>query len=64
MVPSTTVTSTTSAIPLLAATVVDPSFGVVGFVAVLTTDGVVEIVGYGDDPAYWATLRRSDACEA
>ena len=42
-------------------TVVDPFFGVVDFVAVLTTDGVVEVVGYSDDPDYWATVGRSDA---
>lgn len=34
-------------------TVVDPFFGPVVFTAILTTDDVVEIVTFADDPDYW-----------
>lgn len=37
-------------------TVVDPIFGPVTFVGALLTGDVVEIVGYEDDPDYWARL--------
>lgn len=37
-------------------TVVDPLFGPVVFVAVLVAAGIVEIVGFSDDPDYWRTI--------
>jgi hypothetical protein len=37
-------------------TVVDPFFGPVVFVGVLTSDGVVEITDFDDDPDYWAGI--------
>jgi hypothetical protein len=37
-------------------TIVDPFFGVVVFVGVLTELDVVEITTFDDDPDYWATV--------
>ena len=37
-------------------TVVDPFFGPVVFVGVLTSDGVVEIADFDDDADYWAGI--------
>ena len=37
-------------------TVVDPFFGPVTFVGLLLEDQSVEIVGFDDDPDYWAIL--------
>lgn len=40
-------------------TIVDPLFGPVVFVAVLTTDDIVELVGFEHDPDYWRLLGES-----
>lgn len=37
-------------------TIVDPFFGPVVFVAVRVAVGIVEIVGFSDDPDYWTTI--------
>lgn len=42
-------------------TIVDPFFGPVVFAAVLSTDGVVEIVDFSDDPDYWTTIEDDPA---
>lgn len=42
-------------------TVVDPVFGPVVFVGVLSTDHVIEVVDFGDDPDYWSTIEDDPA---
>lgn len=37
-------------------TIVDPVFGPLIFAAVLSAEGVVEIVDFSDDPDYWTTI--------
>lgn len=38
--------------------IVDPFFGPVVFVAMLLTDGTVEIVDFDDDPGYWTAIEE------